>query len=333
MNPREKALAMGIGAVVLCLAGGFSGRALLIKPLRDVDKRTATLRDKLEKIKAERRAYFANEDFVKGQAPRAFADQLDQASAKSGEMLTQQILLSGLREADFTRIPVGPRKMRGVGEIGWSVQGEGKLANLIDLVFLLQESLCLHRIENLTVSSGDRPGQSKIRFRFLTLVMDPAPVFDPIDLTTKVTLASPQRRAYDSILTRDLLRPYVKREPSGTNSESPPSSTPPPPGPESFRVVSLSEWKGQPEVHVRDLVNQKTQRYKPGDALADGTVVMVDYRPFPMPGNEALRSFSRVILKIGSDYWAIEHGRTLADKYKLETEKLPEQLAKLATPH
>jgi hypothetical protein len=33
---------------------------------------------------------------------------------------------------------------------------------------------------------------------------------------------------------------------------------------------------------------------------------MVDYRPLPMPGNEGLKSFSRVILKIGADYWAVE---------------------------
>jgi hypothetical protein len=41
-----------------------------------------------------------------------------------------------------------------------------------------------------------------------------------------------------------------------------------------------------------------------------------------------LKSFSRVILKIGTEYWAIERGKTLADKYRLAPEQLPEQLAK-----
>ncbi len=99
-----------------------------------------------------------------------------------------------------------------------------------------------------------------------------------------------------------------------------------PPGPESLRVVSLSEWQGQPEVHVRDMAAEKTLRFKPGDNLAGGVVRMVDYRPMPLPGNEALKSFSRVIIQIGAEYWAVERGQTLADKHKLSPEQLPDNL-------
>lgn len=73
----------------------------------------------------------------------------------------------------------------------------------------------------------------------------------------------------------------------------------------------------------------KTVRYKAGDSLAGGLVTMVDYRPMPKPGNEALLSYSRVILKIGTEYWAVERGQTLADKYRLKLEQLPENLPKL----
>jgi hypothetical protein len=55
---------------------------------------------------------------------------------------------------------------------------------------------------------------------------------------------------------------------------------------------------------------------------------MVDYRPLPMPGNDGLKSFSRVILKIGTEYWAIERGQTLADKRRLIPDQLPETLMK-----
>lgn len=54
---------------------------------------------------------------------------------------------------------------------------------------------------------------------------------------------------------------------------------------------------------------------------------MVDYRPMPLPGNAFLQSFSRVIIKIGSEYWAIDRGQTLADRRKLSTSELPSQLA------
>ena len=50
----------------------------------------------------------------------------------------------------------------------------------------------------------------------------------------------------------------------------------------------------------------------------------------PLPGNALLQSFSRLILKIDGEYWAIERGKTLADKRKLSPGELPPQLAQAA---
>jgi hypothetical protein len=333
MSSHEKILAWLVGSLAGLLGLGFGAQYVFVKPLNKIDKDIASTRAKLDKVKAERRACFAAEDQVKAFTQRSFATDVDEASAKSGESLTRHILMAGLQESDFTRLPVGPRRLRGASEIGWSVQGDGPLAHVVNLLFVLQESLRLHRIENLSVSPGDAPGKVTVRFRYLTLVMEPAPDVEPIALTPKFTLESPERRIYDGLVARDILRPYLRRVPPHTArglSAQPGAGTAPaaPPGPESLKVVSLSEWLGQPEVHVRDLANQKTLRYKPGDALGGGTIVCVDYRPLPLPGSAGLKSFSRVILKIGSEYWAIEPGRTLADKHKLSAEQLPEQLAK-----
>ena len=60
--------------------------------------------------------------------------------------------------------------------------------------------------------------------------------------------------------------------------------------------------------------------------MAGGVVVMVDYRPLPMPGQTDLKSFSRVIVKIDSEYWAVEKGQTLAEIYKLAPDQLPPDL-------
>jgi hypothetical protein len=73
---------------------------------------------------------------------------------------------------------------------------------------------------------------------------------------------------------------------------------------------------------------QKTRRYRVGDSLAGGTIICIDYREMPMPDSFAL-SESRVILKIGNEFWAIERGKTLADKHKLEPQQLPREVAKL----
>ena len=206
---------------------------------------------------------------VKRLTQHTFAEQIDQASAKSGEMLTKQILLSGLREADFSRLPVGPRRCAGPTKSAGASRGRGSCRDVINLLFLLQESPYVHRMENLAVSAGEAPGQVRVGFRFLTLVVDAAPAVDPIPLPVKLTLESPERRLFDRIAARDLLRPYVKRAPG--SSGGPISERPPASGPASLRVVSLSEWSGEPEVHVRDLNNQKTIRYRLGDELADGS--------------------------------------------------------------
>ena len=330
MNSREKTLVIVVGSLVAVFVFGFGIRSWFVQPLKDLDKRTAVVREKIEKIKTERRNYFAAEDRLKSLTAKTFADTVDEASAKSGEVLTKDILLSGLQESDFTRLPVGPRKIRGANEIGWNVQGDGPLDKVVNLLFTLAESPHVHRLENLTVTAGDAPGLVRVRFRYLTLVMDPAPEVVRTNLVPRVTLDSPDRRLLDEIARRDILRPYIKRPPPPPppGQPAPPALAKPgpPPGPETFRIVSLSEWQGQPEIHVRDLTHQKTLRFRPGDSLAGGTVVMVDYRPMPMPSNAMLQSYSRVIIKIGSDYWAIERGQTLADRRKLATAELPAQL-------
>ncbi len=330
MNRREKILAASIGGVVGLIVVLWGIRALISQPLHVLDQRIATAREKISKIQSERRAYFAAEDRLKSITQRTFADSIDQASAQSGELLTRQIIQAGLAESDFTRLPVGPRKIRGASEIGWNVQGDGSLSNVVNLLFTLNQSPWLHRTENLAVTRGDSPGVVRVRFRYLTLVIDPAPDVVRTNLVAGLGLESSERHLLNSIVSRDVLRPYIRRPPPPPASPAP--STPAgqrpaaPPGPESFRIVSLSEWEGVPEVHIRDMTAQKTHIYHPGDALEGGTLVMVDYRTLPRPDNPQLKSSSRMILKIGADYFAIERGRTLADKRKLAPSDLPPAL-------
>lgn len=332
MTASEKKLAIIVGSIAGVLVLGVGLRTLLVKPLQDIDKKIVIVREKIEKVKTERRNYFAAEDRMKALTLKTFADTVDEASAASGEILTKKILESGLNEMEFTRLPVGPRKFRGAAEIGWNVQGDGPLDKVVNLIFTLNQSPYLHRVENLFLSAGDAPGMVRVRFRYLTLVMDPAPEVTRTNLVPALTLQSPERRLLDEVSRRDILRPYIKRPPP----PPPPGQPAPPavakagtpPGPESFRVVSLSEWQGQPEIHVRDTAAQRTLRFKVGDEMAGGSIVMVDYRPLPSPSQPGLLSHSRVILRIGSEYWAIERGRSFADKRKLGPAELPTSLAR-----
>jgi hypothetical protein len=323
VKKREKILAGVVLGIVAVFIIGFGLRSVFLKPLKDIDKQTAVLKDKIAKITAERRDYFDAEDALKRVAQRTFAGDLNQASARSGEMITKQIAIAGLNEADFTRLPVGPRKLKGASEIGWSIQGKGSLEKIVNLMFVLQTSPQVHRIEGLTLSSFEKPGEVKVRLLYLTLVLEPSPEFDPIELKTNLSLESPERLAYNAIIDRDMLRPYIKAvSPPNRSGQHAPTTAPA--GPEALKVVSLSEWEGEPEVHIRDVSKNVTARYRPGDKLKDsGEIVAVDYRPMPLPRNPLLLSDSRVILKIGDDFWAVERGESLAQKRKLDAGEWP----------
>lgn len=333
MNKREKTLIALVGGLVGIFVIGFGIRAAILKPLKESDKKIKAYQERLEKITKEQKLFIAGEDRMKEVALKTFGDTIDQASATSGEILTRRILESGLEESEFTRTPASPRKLKGAQEIGWIVQGEGPLTNIVNLLFLLENSPYVHRVENFSVTTGEAVGRVKTRFRYLTLVLDPSPDVQRKPLADKFALDSTERRAYDDLINRDILRPYIKRpapppKPPTTPGSSGGTPAPAGPGPESFKVVSLSEWEGQPEIHILDTGAQKTRRYKPGDQLAGGTIVCVDYREMPMPDSFAL-SESRVIVKVGAEFWAIERGKTLADKHKLDPEQLPREVANL----
>ena len=92
MNQREKIMAGVVGGVAGLFAVVFGVRVLFLKPLREIDSRTAAVRDKIAKIQDERRAGFAAEDRLKAAARQTFAETVEQASAVSGELLTRQII-------------------------------------------------------------------------------------------------------------------------------------------------------------------------------------------------------------------------------------------------
>src|SRR5690606_25598603 len=97
-----------------------------------------------------------------------------------------------------------------------------------------------------------------------------------------------------------------------------------PSGPDSLRVVSLSEGDGSPELHIRNDAKDKTLRVRQGEKIENhGEIVAVDYRPMPLPDVPGLLSHSRLILKIGDEFWAVERGQTLAKKRKLAPGEWP----------
>jgi hypothetical protein len=88
----------------------------------------------------------------------------------------------------------------------------------------------------------------------------------------------------------------------------------------------LSQWGRQQDISVKDTQTGEVQRYNLGDDLAGGNIVMVDYRQMPQPDDPELLSPSRLIMKVGKDYFAVELGANFAQKHPMAGETLPPEL-------
>src|SRR4051812_26875827 len=99
MKKREKILAGLVLGLIGIFVVGFGLRAFFLKPLKEIDKQTVLLQEKIGKIDQERREYFAAEDTLKKISQRTFSTDLNQASAHSGEMITHEIAAAGLSDS------------------------------------------------------------------------------------------------------------------------------------------------------------------------------------------------------------------------------------------
>lgn len=329
MNKRTRLLAWFAIGVAGLLVAGFVLKAVINRPLRTLDNQILQFRVRLSSLQKERQEFLKADAEVRAGAGRLFGSRAEDIEARLGALLTAQIVRVGLREADFTRIPVGRRRLPGAEELGWTIQGEGALPQLLDLLYLLQSEPRLHRIDGLALSPANEGARTRIRFRYVTLALTPAPDVKPPAGQAELSLETAGRRRYDAITQRDLFRPFAPEEP---RKASPPDGQPAAaPDQPNFRVVSLSSWNGQPEVHLFDDRQQRVVVRRPGEGLLDGEVVLVDYRPLPVPGNAGLLSYSRLIWRQHTNYWAIEPGQTLTDRRALTLEELPPSLRPATT--
>jgi len=343
MKKREKILAMLTGGVFALLIGGYMAHGFFFAPIDQLDRDIATRSLELQTLTDLQNQAKRTQQRLEQLASLTHGQQVDTASAAAGARLSELIAQSGLEPARFTRAPISPRRIRGGVEIGWNVRGRGSLSDIIDFLYLLSHEPYVHKIDALTLSPIERSNDVQVNLRYLSLVLEvPPATLDKPELP-QVVLESEQRALYNTIAQRNLFRPYIpppppRETPRRAERPAPPREREPEPrgpGLEIYRVVSLSKWQGRPEVHILNTNAREVRQYQVGDTLANGEIVMVDYRALPMPSNPALRSQSRVVLRIDDDYWAVELGQSLADRYVIPDERLPDTLERMvptATP-
>ena len=232
-------------------------------------------------------------------------------------------------------------QVKGVySELGRAIRVRGGLKNIIDFLYLLETEPHLHRLDQVSITPVPKNNDVDLQVRYVTPVMDLKPedkmVTDQVPTTAPVMLDTATRELYEPIAVRDLMRPYIQRPatpPPPTPVASTPRGNPPTPptpptgaSPSRFRVVGLPDWTDDQEVLVTDSATRQIRSYKAGDTLGGGVIACVDYRPMPSKANPELLSPSRVILKVGPDYFAVELGENLTDKRRLPAGMLPEHI-------
>ena len=349
MTQRERKL----GIIVAVLLGAMllygAVNTLALSPARKADEDVRRLEEEAGKLRTAN----AREGYYKARLgslkARTFGS--DELTARDG---LESRLMSIARQSGLStssgltlRSARGAPKRGAYREVAWNVTASGKLDHVVNFLYLLGADSRLHRISGLNLSPQPRREEIKVRLRYSTIIPDlknppkieaPAPTSAP----ALPGLDGPRRTQLAMITARDLFRPYVKRPPRVVSRppQRIPDRTDPPPrrlqGPpvETFmRVVSLSQLASQPHICISDTRSGDVQYYKVGDKLAGGRIVLVDYRQMPQVDNPRILSGSRVIVIIGQTYWAVELGRTLAQKHRLRQDQLPLELKVSSAAH
>jgi len=347
VTKREKSLVAAIGAVVVALVTYMAVSKVFLEPAANAERQALDLEERIARAKAEKGKENTYRAHLAALAAQAFGTDDMRVSEQVRAVVTDVLTLSGVSSQNLSLKPLVGARVPGVyKEIGWSVRVRGKLAQVINFLYLMSREPHLHRVENVVVTPVPNSQDVELQAKYATLLLESPPTDKNEKLVTDeignvpmevAMLESPERQQYNVIAVRDVFRPYIaaKPQPREEPREEPrPRSEPPPSrgGDARFRIVGLPTWGGHSDVLVRDGGSGRVTSLKTGDELGGGKIVMVDYRMLPLPKNPELLSGSRVVLQIGGEYYAVELGQSLADKRVLREADLPPGLPRPVRP-
>ncbi len=334
MTRREKILAMVTGTAMGCFVLYAGVDKLLLAPAREAQEQALSLRNGITELQRANAKQDGYQRRLAAFDERVFGDTESEAvSAMQGWLMTL------LHENNLSTQSLKPIRGRVVpkvyAEAGWAVSAQGAQDDVVTFLHQLQADPHLHRVDNVLLTPLLREGKMDLQLRCTTLMLDRASgERAPTTRLAEITPAEPddeRRRGFEMIASRDLFRPYVKRPPpppppSPMPAQPPPSRGEPAPAQPDYRVADLSTWAGVPEVYVRDPATRQERVFRVGDKLAGGRIVLIDYRVMPKHNDPEILCSSRVIVRIGESYYAIERGDRLTEKYPLRPEQLPDEL-------
>ncbi len=351
MKRRDKIIAITSGSIGGLLMLLLIVNGLVLSPLKRIEEQKRITQEKLDEYTVQKRQQDNARKRLMEVANRRVGDDELRVSETIRVRLDQLLHQCGLGNDRLSLKPMTGQRVSGAyREVGWVVRARGSLEQITDFFYLLSQQPFLLRVDDVSMQPVARSTDLDLEAKCSTIVLDLAKneKLAEVELGTgglDIPLESQERQRFAVITQRDLFRPYIPRpaEPAPPQvvrapepPPAPPAPAPPAPEPElamsRFKVVGLPTWNGEAEVLVRDLETGTTRSYRCGESLAGGTIAHVDYRPMPNPDNAALMVYSRVIVRVDSDYYAIDLGRTLAQRRRLKQDELPESLQAVSVP-
>jgi hypothetical protein len=331
MKAREKAL----GTVVVLGAVALLGYLLLSKVLLEPAARLdGQIRDASNKITDLKKENAREQDYIttlRNHAKHTFASDDLRASEQMRARLVELLKASGLGSDKLSLKPVTGSRAPGVfRELGWYVHATGRLEQIVNYVYLLQNEPYLHKIDTIVLAPITRSPEVELQLRYTTLVFDvrtgeSPPATQPLETMRIASSQGPDRKPYDVIVARDLMRPYIPRTRSswsGSSASSDNSSSESSDG--RLTIAGLPSWNGKAEIFLKDTSTGQTQVLQVGETINGWRILGVDYRKVPLPDRPSLLSGSRVLLEIDGATWAVELGQSLANRRPFDPAATPE---------
>ncbi len=347
MTSREKILALIIGGVFAVVGLGALVSRAFLQPAEAQDKRAADLRLQNEKLRIENaRMEQHKEAFTRIRDATFDANALNtpvMLNAWVNDLARQ----AGLGAGDVSVAPFNDKVvLRSYKGKGYTVSSSRPvpLDRLTNFLFVLAKDPKIHRVTSfwITPQAGGKNINFSLGCATVTLDEDlPRNISIPPRATTQpeamVSLNSAERDAYNVIPKRNIFAPYappVAVAPTPRPPSVPPRVTPPEdrtprisrPDPTDLMLTGLPFNGAEAEVHLSPPGQPPEKILKVGEKIPLGEIAAVDYRAIPLRDNPNEISYSRLILKIKNDYWAVELGQHLSQRRILKTDDLPGDL-------
>ncbi|MFP4104931.1 MAG: hypothetical protein ACLFVU_02480 [Phycisphaerae bacterium] len=347
-SPRNILLAVGVlGAAVLVLY--FLAGSLFLGPMADHSEHAERVQRELRQLDVRLAMGRISHNKLRSIDEQTLGENELEVRQRMNQRLVELWQRSGLEGKMSLNLQRGSSSPKAFREMTAGIKVSGPLEHVVNFLYLLKTDPHLHHVQINSLSRDERTGDVDLDLRYSTIVLyrgkqagaardETLATTRPVLDQSAASLNSTRRRLYTAITSRNPLKPWVKAPPRpkptpvAQNPNPTPKPTPtskPTPRKSPYVLVSLSGPRDEPVVSVMNQHTREIEDLQVGDSvkgLSGAEIVMVDYRPLPYPQQPELYSSSRMIVKIGQEYWAVELGDNFSDKRLMKHDNLPERL-------